>query len=320
MAGTEVVLVSGVSHYWGGRLAARLAAEPQLEVMGLDASAPAEEIDGLEFVRADIHSQQLSELLRSTRVSVVCHLKFREDDEGGSSTSDRNVSGAMNVLSACAEAGVERVVLKSSTAVYGAHPDNSAFLTEETPLRGSRSRVWLRDLLDIEAHCEKFRGQNPQTAVSLLRFANIVGPTAVTPMTRFLGRPVPMILLGFDPMMQLVHEDDVVEALAHAVMNDTAGAFNVAAGGAMPLSRLLRLARKVPLPVFHLLAYMGLKGRRARRQARRVPIEWDYLRYPWLGDLSRMREEMGFQPRYEAAEALAYLRRAAADVAENEEE
>ena len=163
-------------------------------------------------------------------------------------------------------------------------------------------------MLDIEAHCQKFREQNPQTAVSLLRFANIVGPTADTPMTRFLERPVPMILLGFDPMMQLVHEDDVVEALAHAVMNETAGAFNVAAGGAMPLSRLLRLARKVPLPVFHPLAYMGLKGKDPRRQARRVPIEWDYLRYPWLGDLAKMREEMGFRPRYDSVEALAYLR------------
>jgi UDP-glucose 4-epimerase len=114
-------------------------------------------------------------------------------------------------------------------------------------------------------------------------------------------------------MMQLVHEDDVVEALTHAVMNDVAGAFNVAAEGAMPLSRLLRLARKIPLPVFHPLAYLGQKGRSASRQARRVPIEWDYLRYPWLGDLAKMREEMGFLPRYEAAEALGYLRPATQD-------
>ena len=90
----------------------------------------------------------------------------------------------------------------------------------------------------------------------------------------------------------------------------------------MPLSRLLRLARKVPLPVFHPLAYkgLGLIGMAARRQAGRVGLEWDYLRYPWLGDLAKMHEELGFTPRYDAAEALSYLRPAAGDVSVDEVE
>jgi UDP-glucose 4-epimerase len=308
MAGRIVVLVTGVSDYWGARLVARLATEPALQLMGLDVSPPAEEIDGLEFVQADLRSQQLAELLRSAGVNAVCHLKLLEDGDGRSATPELNVSGATNLLGACAAAGVEQVVVGSSTAVYGAHPNNSAFLTEDTPLRGSRTRRSLHGLLAMEAHCAKFRERNPGTAVTLLRFANIVGPTADTPMTRFLGRSVPMILLGFDPMMQFVHEDDVVEALAHALLHGAAGTFNVAAEGAMPLSRLLRLARRVPLPVFHPLAYMGLKGKSPERQVRLAPIEWDYLRYPWLGDLAKMRDELGFMPRYDCVEALAYLR------------
>ena len=289
-------------------MAARLTAEPEVKVFGLDACAPAREIEGLEFVQADVRSGQLAALLRSAKVNAVCHLKFREDDDATEATENLNVNRTANVLKACTGAGVERLVIKSSTAVYGARPDNSAFLTEETPLRGSRSRAALRDMLEIESRCEKFLAQNPATAVTILRFANIVGPTAETPMTRFLGRPLPMILLGFDPMMQLIHEDDVVAALADSVLNGAAGAFNVAAEGALPLSRLLRLARKVPLPVFHLLAYAGQKRRDPRRQARLAPIEWDYLRYPWLGDLARMREELAFMPKYDAVEALAYLR------------
>ena len=53
--------------------------------------------------------------------------------------------------------------------------------------------------------------------VTTLRFANIIGPTANTPMTRFLSTPATPRLLGFDPMLQVIHEDDVIGALAHAV-------------------------------------------------------------------------------------------------------
>lgn len=323
MAGKTVVLVTGVSHYWGARLAARLATEPTLQLMGLDASPPAEKIDGLEFVQVDLRSRKLADLLRSAGVGAVCHLKFLEHEGGRSATAGLNVSAVTNLLDACTAAGVEQVVVGSSTAVYGAHPDNSALLTEETSLRGSRSRAALRDLLATEAHCAEFRELNPDTAVTVLRFANIAGPTTDTPMTRFLGRPVPIILLGFDPMMQLVHEDDVVEAVAYALLHGTAGTFNVAAEGAVPLSRLLRLARKVPFPVFHPLAYMGLKSKSPGQQASLAPIEWDYLRYPWLGDLARMREELGFMPSHDCVEVLAYLRPAtdaAANAAANGEE
>jgi UDP-glucose 4-epimerase len=104
----------------------------------------------------------------------------------------------------------------------------------------------------------------------------------------------------------LIHEDDVVEALAHVVFHDKPGTFNVAAEGPMPLSRLLRLARKPPTRIFHPLAYQSMKflwGNRAKPR-RFVPIEWDYLRYPWVADLTLMRDELDFVPVFRAEEAL----------------
>jgi UDP-glucose 4-epimerase len=214
--------------------------------------------------------------------------------------------GATNVLEACAEAGVGKVVIKSSTAVYGAQPDNSALLPEEAPLRGSRRYGYTRDLVEIEAFGNGFRGQSPQTMLTVLRFANIVGLKADTPMTRFLRRQPTPILLGFDPLVQFVHENDVVEALAFAVLNDLPGVYNVAAEGPIPLTRVLSLVRRIPLPLFHPLAYWGVEYLRGTRfdPERHWPLEPDYLRYSWIGDLARMREEMGFMPAYTAVEAL----------------
>lgn len=305
MAEKTVVLVTGAAGYWGNRLAKRLMDEPDYHVIGLDLEPP-EELEGLDFVQADIRNPLMAELLTSEEVSIVCHLQFRETVSRSERVFDLNVMGSMKLFGACVEAGVEKIVLRSSTAVYGAQSDNSALLTEDTPLRGSRKNGAIHNWLELESFCNGFRGQHPDINLTTLRFPNIVGPTADSPMIRFLKLEPPIVLLGFDPMLQFIHEDDVVEALAYAVLNDTPGVFNVAAEGPMPLTRVLTLARKLPLPIFHPLAYLGmdlLKGS-PLRPSRFGPIEWDYLRYPWVADITKMREEMDFMPQYMTDELL----------------
>jgi UDP-glucose 4-epimerase len=306
MSEKRVVLITGIAGYWGGRVARRLLDEPDLQIVGLDNKPPEDEIVGLDFIRADIRNPLLVELLESEGVNTVCHLNFVESIERAERVFEANVMGTMKVLGACAQAGVKRVVLRSSTAVYGAHPNNSAFLTEDTPLQGSLKYGYTRDLVEIESFCSGFRGQSPETGLAILRFANIIGQTADSPLMKFLKLPSPPILLGFDPLLQLIHEDDVVEALAFAIIHDVGGAFNVGTEGTLPLSRILRLAGTVPMPIFHPLAYWGLdffKGSRWQPY-RFVPIEWDYLRYPWVSDLTKMVEIMGFSPVVMADEAV----------------
>jgi UDP-glucose 4-epimerase len=298
--------VTGVGGFWGARLAAQLAAKTDLRVLGIDATPPANPIRGLDFIQADVRNSLLVELLRDEGVTAVCHLSFIEAERHSETNFDLNVIGTMKLLGACAQAGVRKVILKSSTAVYGASAANPAFLTEGHPLNGSRRTGTLRHLLEIEAFCNGFRGQAPGMTVTTLRFASIVGPTADTPMTRFLGTPATPRLLGFDPMMQVIHEDDVIGALAHAVIHDAPGVYNVAAVEPMPLSRLTALADKVAMPIFHLAVYWGnplLSGVGVPIK-QLWPIEPDYLRFGWVGDLARMRDVLGFSPQYTGPEAV----------------
>ena len=320
MANRKVILVTGVADFWGAQVAARLAGEAgthtgddsrngglpreQAHIIGLDAEPPAQEIKGLDFVQADIRNPLLVDLLREEAVDTVCHLVFKESDRPNEACFDLNVLGTMKVLGACAEAGVRKVVLLSSTAVYGAQPTNSAYLTEQHPLNGSRSWGFTRDLVEIEAFCNGFQRQMPEMILTILRFPGIVGPTVDTPLTRFLREPRAPILLGFDPMMQVIHERDAVEAIAYAVLNDAPGAFNVAADGVLPLTRLMALAAKLPIPIFHLFAYWGVNASGPLAASRYFPFDLDYLRYSWVGDLARQRDELGFTPRYTAEEAL----------------
>jgi UDP-glucose 4-epimerase len=239
-------------------------------------------------------------------VDIVCHLQFTLSFRTHPGISHANVEGAKNLLDACAEASVARVVIMSSTMVYGAHPNNAAFIGEESALRASSQQGYLVDLLEIEALTKAFQRVVPDTDLVMLRFAHIIGPSADTPMTRFLSSRWAPVLLGFDPMMQIIHEEDVVEALAHATLNTVSGAFNVATPETMPLSKLVALSGKSPLPVFHPLLYRAqdILGRGLRSPEHTVPLDPGYLRYPCVGDLIKMKEQLGFVPRYTAKEAL----------------
>lgn len=307
MSAERVVLVTGVADYWGERLARRLLPEENVRVIGLDVEPPEEELRGLDFIQADVRNPLLAELLRDEEVDTVCHLSFIESFRRSEAIFDFNVMGTMKIVGASAESGVRRVILKSSTMVYGAHPGNDAFLSEDSRLRGSRRYGYNRYRLEIESFINGFRRQAPALDITLLRFANILGPTADTPLSNYLRLPAVPILLGFDPMLQVIHEDDVVAALAHAIFAEQTGVFNVAADPPLPLLRILGLAGKIPVPLIHPLAYRGVNWLGNSGLRRFAPLEPDYLRYRWVADLRRMREDLQFFPELMGDEVVEAL-------------
>lgn len=300
MSDKRVVLVTGAADYWGGPVASQLIDQPDVHVIGLDTQPPEVNIKGLDFIQADVQNPALIELLKEEKVDTLCHLAFAESARASEATFDSNVMGTMKIMGACAEAGVRKIVLKSSTMVYGAQSTNSAFLREEHALQGNKSYGYIRDLVEIEAFGNGFVRQMPQIITTVLRFAHIVGPKCDTPMTRFLKDDEALVLLGFDPMMQVIHETDVVRALVQAVLNDAPGVFNVAAEGYAPLWKLMGLAGKIAIPVLHPVAYLSVQTLGPRY----APVDVDYLRYPCVGDTAKMKSELRFTPQYTAEEAL----------------
>ena len=101
----------------------------------------------------------------------------------------------------------------------------------------------------------RFRDEHPDTVVTTLRTAATLGPTIRNFATRFFARPVAPTLMGYDPLMQFVHERDVVDAFALAVDDDFPGEFNIVGDGVLPYSTILAMMGKVPLPMPHFVAY-----------------------------------------------------------------
>jgi UDP-glucose 4-epimerase len=249
------ILVTGLGTYWGSRLAQHLEQQPGVElVVGVDTREPRLPLERTEFVRADSSYSILARIVNATQVDTILHTHLVVDstEVSGRALHEVNVIGTMNLLAAAGSAGspVRKVVLKSSTLVYGSNYEDPYFFREETPrTKSPRTRVE-RSLLEVAAVVRDFADDNPHVVVTKLRFANVLGQNVETVFARILRKPVVPEILGFDPRLQFVHEDDVTGALAYATLTDVPGVFNVAGDGVLPWSEVCSIAgkRRIAMP------------------------------------------------------------------------
>jgi UDP-glucose 4-epimerase len=256
-----VVLVTGVSRYLGAQVAARLATDPRIErVIGLDDREPAGDqatvlADTVEFVRADIRTAaEPARVLVGRAVEAVVHLAIASAASsasgGRAAMKEQNVIGTMQLLAACQQAPeLRKVVVRSSTAAYGASFRDPAVFTEDTEPRETPRGGFARDVLDIEGYLRGFRRRRPDVAATVLRLAPLIGRRANTSLTRYFSRPVVPTVLGRDPRLQFVHVDDALEILHRAVVEHHPGTFNVAGAGVITLSQAVRRAGRVGVPI-----------------------------------------------------------------------
>ena len=203
----------------------------------------------------------------------------------------------MHVLNACAERQVRKLVVWSQTVVYGAHPLNPNFLSEEHELRGgTRARASSRTRSRPSGRCAASAPRTPTRMVTTLRTAATLGPHIRNFATRFFTRPVAPMLMGYDPLMQFVHERDVVDAFSLAVDNDFPGEFNIVGDGVLPYSTILAMMGKVPLPMPHFVAYPLSRALWVTQVFDSPPNFLDFLRFLCVADGAKAKRVMGFPP------------------------
>ena len=243
------VLVTGLASFWGGRVAKALELDPSVEtIVGLDTREPTVELQRTEFVRSDESYSILTRIVRATQVDTILHTFLVVDSTEASPRRihETNVIGTMNLLAAAGAPGspVRHIVVKSSALVYGASPHDPTWFGEgATRSRPARTAVE-RSLLEAESYLADFAEDNPEVAVAVLRFANVLGSEIQTPISRALDLPVVPCVLGFDPLLQFVHEDDVVRAIDFVMQRGLSGVANVAADGRLPWSEVAAIAGK----------------------------------------------------------------------------
>jgi UDP-glucose 4-epimerase len=300
------VVVIGVATELGSELARRLERDPSIDyVGGIDTEPPAAELERTEIIEADIRSPILSRLLPGTRADTVVHcgiLLYPEPGKPERALHDINVIGTLQLLAACERTPtLERLVVRASAAVYGCEGAAPYFFTEELARKMPLRTRFQRDISELEDYLFNFARRHPAVTCCVLRYQPDIGPAVSTPLGRYLTLPVVPTQLGYDPRLQLLHAEDAIGALKAATTRPVRGPVNVAPSGSISLSRALRLARRPSLPVPHPLFEPALA-----RLGRRLGVGGLYgdavrfLRYGRGVDNRRLREDLGYQPRFDA--------------------
>src|SRR5688500_10104289 len=305
------ILITGISRYWGGRLAQALEAFPEGQaVIGVDNEEPQVERERTEYVKVGAQHALLRRVVEAAEIDTVVDTRLIVDSVSmpGSGAHENNVMGTMNILAACtgSDSPVQKAVFKSSTHFYGAHQDDPAFF-DETMRRphppGTRIE---RDIVEAEATHNEFAERHPDQAVTILRFANVLGPDVETSHAKLFALPVVPMILGFDPRYQFVHEDEVVHALEHAVKHRVPGVYNVAGDGVLALSEVAGLLGKPYAPILPPWG-TGLAAAALRRVGGKIPPEaLAQLRFG-RGVDNRRFKATGFRYQHTTREAVLKL-------------
>jgi UDP-glucose 4-epimerase len=307
---SQVVMVTGVARYLGACLARLLADDPDVDrVVGVDVVQPTHDIGGTEFVMADIRNPVVAKVITRAEVNTVVHMNVLAtplDAGGRAPQKEINVIGTMQLLAACQKSTtVGRLVVKSSTTVYGASPRDPAMFTEDMAPKALPRSGYAKDSVEVEGYVRGFSRRRPDVVVTTLRFANFMGPTVRTPMTDYFTLPVLPVVLGHDARLQFIHEDDGLAALRLATVDDRPGTFNVAGDGVLMLSQAARQAGRPVLPLPGLASSVVGGLMRRAKLADFSPEQIRFLTYGRGVDTTRMRRTFGFEPKHTTAQAFA---------------
>jgi UDP-glucose 4-epimerase len=276
------------------------------EVIGIDRrpwdGAP------VEFHEVDVRKRAAEDVFRKARPHAVVHMATVTSlMVRGEERSQINLGGTRAVFEHARAYGVEHCVFVGRHTFYGAGPDSPLFHTEDEPPLALNRFPELADLVAADLYAATALWRFPELATTVLRICYTLGPTGQGTLAGFLkGKVVPLVL-GFDPLFQFLHEDDVVSAIALTLEKRPRGVFNVAGPQPLPLSRVVTEAGRTPVPLPEVLL-SSLIGRFGLPKL--PPGALTHVKYPVVVDASAFREQMRFVHARDELETIASFREA----------
>jgi len=300
------VVVTGANGSFG-RVAVRCLREHGYTVHAVDLHENKPLRSDIKRYRLDVRKRGFEDLVRKVKPSAIVHLAMiRRFGHNAQERHRINFEGTAKVFEVGRKHGVPKMVFCSRATVYGALPDQPQFVTEEHPPSAGRTFPEMGDLVAADLYVSQMLWRYPEVETVLLRPVNVLGPTVQTLLNRYLGRRRVFTVLGYDPMQQVIHEDDLGDAFEQALGVGVRGVFNVTGPGEVPLSVMVEEAgaASVPLPE----TMIGLM--RGRLGFPEIPVgAVEYLKFPCTVDGGRFRAETDFEPRHNLVQTLRAIPR-----------
>jgi UDP-glucose 4-epimerase len=307
----RVVAVTGAHSFLGTEVIRRMEHDRRYaKVLAIDIRRPTIPLTKTQFYKVDLTlpsaDGDVAHILKREKADTLVHLAFLSKPTHNTTWAhELEAIGTMHVLNACAACRIHKFVMWSLTALYGPSPTNPNFLDEERRLQGVPGSRFFSDKLEADRLAHRFRAENPGTTVTILRMAHILGRQIHNYVSNYFALPVVPVMMGYDPLVQLLHEQDAVDVLKLAIDADFGSDYNVAGDGVLPLSTVLALAGRVALPIPHAVAYPLAKVMWMTQVFDAPPMYLDFMRYLCVVDTTRVRREMGFSPRFDVRQIVA---------------
>jgi UDP-glucose 4-epimerase len=296
------ILVTGICGNLGRRVARLLHRERR--VIGLDRRKFVGKPKDIEHYAIDVRRRRVEDIFREVQIGAVVHLGVMHNPRGNSEEHHTwNVGGLSRLLEYANRYRVPKFVLLSSANVYGPRPDNAQFLSEDAPLLAGGAFSGMRDLVELDMLVQSFFWKYPQIETVILRPTHILGTVHNAP-SNYLRLKVAPTLMGFDPMLQTVHQDDVVRAIQLSLRPGIRGIFNMAGPQALRLSSILKRLARPHFPVPYSVARFGMSRLWSLRMTSFPAPELDFVRYVCMVDDKRAASVLGYQPAFDIDETL----------------
>jgi UDP-glucose 4-epimerase len=297
------ILVTGAATWTGGRLVSTLEQRDGVAVFAVDEIEPKLRFAS-PFARFDLDRKELADHVLEIEPDTVVHLLTvdRAAELGAGAAHEQAVMGAQALFGAIGRSrSVRRVIVKSDAAIYRLGPRSPSVFTEDSHREVAATRYG-RELADLEALVRELVPIHDHVTYTILRLAPIFGQGVGNTVSRYLSLPVIPTLLGRDPRIHLLHEDDAVRAFVAAVDADVAGTFNIAGGTPVYLSRIARLGSRHAHPLAPRVFDAALRGL-ARADHVVAPHVVEMVRHGVALDTELMQAELGFTPAVGGREA-----------------
>lgn len=311
--GKRTLLVTGAAGALAQQVIRRLSRE-RYEVVAVDFRHEPEIESGVASYRLDFNHRNFEDIFRKHSLDAVLHLGRIESARFGHfHRYNANVLGTQNLINLSRYYGVGQMVILSTYFVYGAHAYNPALLREEAPLMASQLTTELADAVELESLASVNMWKYPELNITTLRPSNIAGPGVLNAVSRLLMKRLCPVMLGFSPLMQLLHVEDMADAVVLALEGNVSGIYNVTLDDYVPWQDMAGRAgcRRLPVPSIPPVVPRQLTQLKGVNLLPSYLV--DYLKYPVVIDGGLFDRTFGFRPRYGLTAILDYYRALKAD-------
>ena len=309
MADKKTVLVTGAAGSLAKRVISRL--HGKANVVAVDFRRKVETDAGVPSYQVDMHKRGFEDIFNQHKIDAVIHVgRIFAHEETRDMRYNANVLGTKRLLDLCRKYYVKQVVVHSTYFVYGASPYNPALLDEDTPLKASEITQDLVDSVELENLASIYLWKHPELHITILRPCNVLGPGVKNSMSILLSRPIAPVLMGFSPLMQFLHVDDMADALVAAFEGNHPGIYNVAPEDWVPFQEAVKQCGCIPLPIPSIPpALPKMISSALNWNVFFPPYLINYFKYPVILDGTHFSETFGWKPKRNLNDIFSHYRK-----------